>query len=172
VSSLGKWDQIIALLKRIDRDRPDIKTVILDDIGHVMVKEAFARISESGFGKFNEIGHHMSQIFNCIENLRADLIVVFMFHAGTEFPDGLPAQTKIKTFGKVIDSWYKPEEAFEIVLFSDVEFDAEDGEPIFQFITKRTPSISQAKTPAGMFDERKIPNDLGLLTKRIIEFYG
>lgn len=160
---------MVKILKAVSEKRPEINTIVLDDIGHIMVKEAFARIKEGGYEKFTDIGKHMYEIFNTVDHLRDDLFVVFMFHQKTELVDGYIPQVKIKTIGKILDSWFNPEESFDVLMYTDVEF-GQDGQANYGFITNKTAEYP-AKSPQGMFDIR-IPNDLNLVINQIQEYYN
>lgn len=50
--------KIIKLLRIIDKERPDIKNIIIDDFQYIMVEEFMNRVTEKGFDKFSEIGQH------------------------------------------------------------------------------------------------------------------
>ena len=145
---LTKYDEIIAQLKHISANRPEIKTVILDDVGHVMVKEAFRRVKETGFAKFTDIGKHMFDIFDEVERMRDDITVIFMFHQSKEVIEGSEPEVKIKTIGKILDNWLNPEEAFEIVLYT-TNTTTKDG-TVYHFVTNRTTELP-AKSPEDMF---------------------
>lgn len=61
-----------------------------------------------------------------------------------------------------------------MVLFSAIQYN-DKGEPNYGFYTHRckigTTEIP-AKTPNEMFEEDFIPNDLGMVTKTMQEYYG
>lgn len=70
---------------------------------------------------------------------------------------------------KLIDNIITLEGMFTVVLFTDVEKTKEGIR--YSFITQNSGS-NTAKTPMGMFDEYKIPNDLNLVKSKINEFYN
>lgn len=61
-----------------------------------------------------------------------------------------------------------------MVLYSDIQYN-DKGEASYGFFTHRTKQGTieiPAKTPADMFEEDFIPNDLALVTKAMTEYYG
>lgn len=61
-----------------------------------------------------------------------------------------------------------------MVLYSSVRYD-DKGNATYGFYTHRTMVGGveiPAKSPADMFNDDFIPNDLGLVTKAIKEYYG
>lgn len=65
-------------------------------------------------------------------------------------------------------------EVVPMLLYADVKYD-DKGNASFGFYTHRTMKGSieiPAKTPADMFTEDFIPNDLGIVVKAIEEYYN
>jgi hypothetical protein len=160
--------EIVSTIKGVAENRPEVKQIILDDIGHVMVKEAFVKAGHSGYGKFTEMGRNMFNIIEAAKNVRDDLNIVFMWHQTTELVDGFKPQVKIKTLGKVLDNWLNPEEVFTVVLYTQV--DTSEKGATYNFITNRDGTYP-AKSPKGMFESIKIPNDLKEVFQAISEYY-
>jgi hypothetical protein len=149
---------------------PNIKNIVIDDLGHIMVNEAMARIQESGFKKFNEIAMHMTQIFNEIDNMRDDIRVACHFHQVKTLVEGYKPEVKIKTIGKILETWYSIEELFDIVLYTDVHFD-EKKKPVYGYITEYSSELP-AKSPEGMFEESKVTNDLLKVLNTMEAYYN
>lgn len=167
--STESYSEIITVLRAIDANRPEIKTVILDDIGFVMQTEFFARSAEKGYDKFTDIGQHMFLILNTIKNMRDDINVILMFHTEQVFSGQMIVDTKIKTIGRLLDDKYEPRALMSICLFTNV---AEgEGELEYQFITNKQ-GVLPAKSPLGMFEETAIPNDMNYVITKINEYYG
>lgn len=81
---------------------------------------------------------------------------------------------KPSTVGKLIDSSYNPVEVVPMLLFSAVKFD-ENKQPIYGFYTHKVLDGNidiPAKSPAGMFEEDFIPNDLGIVVAAMNEYYN
>tara|TARA_R110000851_G_scaffold214993_7_gene367695 strand:+ start:422 stop:871 length:450 start_codon:yes stop_codon:yes gene_type:complete len=148
---------------------PHIKNVVIDDLGHIMINEALSRIKEPGFNKFSEIALHMTSIFNEIDEMRDDLRVACNFHVTRTLVDGYKPSVKIKTIGKILESWYVIEELFDVVLYTDVHF--ESKKPKYGYITEYTDE-APAKSPEGMFEEKKIDNNLNFVFDTLGSYYN
>lgn len=49
IADVNSYDQIISILQKISTSRPEIKTVVLEDVGYVMFIEEFKRANEGGY---------------------------------------------------------------------------------------------------------------------------
>ncbi len=162
------------ILKVIDSKRPEIKNIILDDVGFIMATEFFEKANVQGFNKFTQLAKNFQSILDTAKSLRNDLNVVFMFHE--EMTDNNESK-KIKTVGKLLDNQYDPLATVSIALFTSVDY-SKDGnilKPNYSFITNRTINNKgveiPAKSPEGMFEDMMIPNDLNYVIKMANEFY-
>ena len=130
--------------------------------------EYFKRASESGFGKFAEIGQNIARPLIAAVDLRDDLNVIITNHEETISEDFKPLR-KMKTIGKLVDNSLTMEGLFTVVLFTEIREKA-DGTTEYGFTTN-SDGTTTAKSPEGMFKEF-IPNDLGLVVKSINKYYG
>lgn len=165
---------IIALLKNINDKATYVKNVIIDDMSYIMRKEAFARAKESSYGKFTEMAQHFQQVVSTCESLRDDMNIFFCMHAEDVQSDKVLQTYKAATIGNMVDDKYNPIEVVPVLLFSDVVFD-EKGTPTYGFYTHRTMKGAvtiPAKSPADMFEEDFIPNDLAYVVKKMNEYYN
>ena len=168
ITSTTSHNEIVQILQAISESRPDVKRIVLDDVGFVMSTEFFKRSKETGFAKFSDIGHHMFQIINTAKSLRDDITVYFMFHEDIDFVEGQLPQRKIKTIGKLLDDKFNPAALFTILLYTDVDY-TKDGAQYY-FMTNRTADYP-AKSPMGMFEDLKIENDLSIVEQKMNEYY-
>lgn len=134
-----------------------------------MTTEFFQRASESGYSKYSELGQHMFQVIHTAKGLRNDINVFFMFHSEENVDANGGISKKILTVGKMLADKYNPAATFTICLYSNVEW-GKDGTPFYHFVTNRTNEFP-AKSPKGMFEDIKIPNDLNFVTKSIKNYY-
>lgn len=172
--STSDWSVVGKTIIEIGQKKPEIKTIIIDDAGFIMTTELFNRSSEKGYEKFTEIGTHMQRILSCAKDQREDLTVIFIFHEDDDTSDRIKVSKKVKTIGMMLEDKYNPLGVVTIALFTNVDFN-KDGEAVYSFITNRTlinGVIIPAKSPEGMFDSLKIPNDLDLVIKKIKQYYG
>jgi len=158
---------VIQMLKHVNVNRPDIKNIVTDDYNYIGAFEYFKRASESGFGKFAEIGQHIANPLIEASTLRDDLKVFIINHDETITEDYKPLR-KMKTIGKLVDNSLTMEGLFTIVLFTEVKVD-KDGKRDYGFITNSDGSTT-AKSPEDMFEDF-IPNDLGFVAKKIDDYY-
>jgi hypothetical protein len=77
---------------------------------------------------------------------------------------------KIKTAGKLIDNQVLLEGLLTVCLYTLVE-ENKDGTANYQFLTNRFRKYP-AKSPDGMFQETKIPNNLQLVVDNLTNYYN
>lgn len=172
--NVDDYSTIITYLQAVDSKAPHVKNIVLDDVIYTMRKEYFRRAKESGYTKYTELAAHFQQIISTCENLRDNLNVFFILHSEDIVSDGTITGYKVSTIGKLLDSQYNPVEVVPIVLYAAIQYD-EKGTPSYGFYTHAFKEGSVevlAKSPAGMFEEDFIPNDLGLVVKAMDEYYG
>ena len=172
--NVDEYTQIINLLNSIDQKATHVKNVIVEDMTYVMRKEFFKRAKETGYGKYTELAQHFQQIISTCENMRENINVFFILHSEPVQSDKVTIGFKVSTIGALIDNQYNPVEVVPMVLYSAIKYD-EKGNATYGFYTHRcmegTVEIP-AKSPADMFEEDFISNDLGLVVKAMNEYYG
>lgn len=171
IADISSYDQIITVLKKISDDRPDIKTVVIEDAGYIMFIEEFRRANETGYSKFSDMANHMYQIMTTAKHCREDLNIVFVFHENLEVKDGYGLIREIKLGGKMIKEKFSPEENLTMILYTKVEYDPVAKQSKYSFITNTT-DIYPAKSPKGMFDTFEIPNDINYVINKANEYYS
>jgi hypothetical protein len=158
-------------LQHINKNLPNVTTVVVDDSTFLSAKELDRRRDENGYQKFNDIAHDFLALSEVANTLRPDLNVYFMHHV-KEVGDGVLEDKFIKAMshGKMIDENLASIEAqFEIVLLScKINGDGDD----FQYKFKTRDKYSSAKTPMGMFSDALIDNDLDKVNKAIACYYS
>ena len=125
-------------------------------------------------GKYTELAQHFQQVISTIEKMRADLNIFIMLHAEDVSSDKVLVGYKVSTIGNLVDSQYNPVEVVPMVLYSAVKYD-DKGNATYGFYTHRHMEGMveiPAKSPADMFEEDFIPNDLGIVVKAMAEYYG
>ena len=137
------------------------KTIVIDDFQYLLANEFMRRSGETGFQKFTEIGKHAWDVLTAANNLLDDVRVYILTHS-EQLDSG---RTKAKTIGKLLDEKITVEGLFTIVLKTDVV----DGEYTF---TTRNSGRDTVKSPMGLFDDERIPNDLRAVDEAISEYYG
>ena len=71
----------------------------------------------------------------------------------------------------MVQDYITPEGKFDIVLFGNQTYDEQEKKVIKEYVTNFDGRFP-AKSPVGMFKEKYIPNDLGLVEKAIEEYYN
>lgn len=170
---IDDYTQAINMLQGIDKGASYVHNIIIDDAIYIMRKEYFRRAKEAGYSKYTELGMHFQQIISTIENMREDINVFLILHSEDIMSDNSIIGYKVSTIGKLLDSQYNPVEVVPMVLYSSVKYD-DKGVATYGFYTHRfMDGVIEipAKSPAGMFTEDFIPNDLGIVVKAMKEYY-
>lgn len=156
-------DEIATLCKAIS-DTPKIKNLVIDDCGYIMGFDVIENANKRNYDKWTALAVNFMKVINAAKNARMDLNVIMMFH--TEV--GKDERIKIKTSGAMLDNNIYLDGLFTTILESEIR---KDGETLkFGFRTKSDGS-STCKSPAGMFKEDFIPNDMGLVLDVMQEYY-
>jgi hypothetical protein len=112
----------------------------------------------------------MVELFREARKLRDDIKVFYLSHPETIEDGGDIIGYKIKTAGKLIDNQVLLEGLLTVCLYTLVE-ESKDGSASYNFITNRFKKYP-AKSPDGMFDEVKIPNNLQYVCNKLDEYYN
>lgn len=148
------YEVIEKILNDVDRNRKDVKVVVIDTLYYIIMSQFMDKAKTKGFDKYVDMGLSFWKLMNHIDTLREDLTVICMSHTSTEeFGErgfDVPG-------GKLVKEKVKPEGLSTIVLETEVEY--KDGNPDFKFLTQHA-GDGLAKSPEGMFPSRHIPNDL------------
>ena len=123
-------------------------------------------------GKYNDIGNIAFQLIQTALNSRDDLTVFIMTHSETvtNAQTGLPMDV-MKSIGKLVTEKFNMEGCFNYVLFANSEVvEGENGPRINKYFITQSDGSNTAKTPIGVFDSVKIPNDLGYILDKITEY--
>ena len=144
-------------------NNPNLKRYVIDDSQYLLVNEFFDRAKESGYQKYTDMALNFRNLIHDI-NRKAPDDVVFYFLHHTEF-DSNSGKVKAKTVGKMIDQYLTLEGCFDIVLLAQT-----DGKEHY-FVTQ-SDGLTTCKTPAGMFPDVKIDNDLKAVDDALRAYWG
>ena len=152
---------------------------VIDDSQYLMAFEAFDRALETGYGKFTEMAKHFydlvtgckqaTTIWEKDPKSRAwhdtgkplpETNIYFLHHL--EKDDS--GYIKPKTQGRMIDEKLNLAGMFSIVLLAGTD----GNEYWFQ---THSDGMSVVKSPMGMFENDRIPNDLAMVDKTIRDYY-
>lgn len=160
--------EVTRLLKTISEKATHIKNVVIEDSNYLMGFRMVEKATEVGYTKFSIMAKDMVDMFRTARRLRDDLVIFYFSHPETIEDSGEIIGYKIKTAGKLIDNQVLLEGLLTVCLYTDVE-DTKDGAN-YSFLTNRYRK-RPAKSPDGMFDSIKVPNNLQLVKDAIVEYY-
>lgn len=163
-------NEISRLLKTISEKAPHIKNIVIEDANYVMGFSMVAKATEKGYEKFSVMAKETVEMIKTAKSLRDDLIVFYFSHPDIIEDSGEIVGYKIKTSGKLIDSQINLEGLFTVVLYTNVE-ENKDGSFEYSIITNRYKK-KPAKSPDGMFEQIKVPNNLQEVVNKIKEYYN
>lgn len=136
------------------------KAFVIDDSQYLMCFESFARVKETGYGKFTDFALHFYNLVQfVIRKTAPDVIVYFLHHTETTET----GKVKAKTMGKMLDNQLTLEGLFSIVLNC-----VTDGKT-HSFLTQ-SDGFTTCKSPMGMFPD-VIDNDLKAVDQAIRDYY-
>ena len=138
--------------------RPEVRTIVIDTIGSLMVADEMRRMKEKGYDKWQDLAQCVWNLVDAAYTLRDDLTIIFIAHTQTERDDSGYLFTRIKTSGKKLEKICL-ESKFTTVLIAKCN----SGQYIFETHAKN----STAKSPMGLFDEDEIPNDITKVIKAL-----
>jgi hypothetical protein len=163
-------NEITRLLKTISEKATHIKNIVIEDSNYIMGFNMVAKATETGFTKFSLMARDMVDLFRAARMLRDDIIVFYFTHPEVIEDSGEIIGYKIKTAGKLIDNQVLLEGLMTVCLYALVE-EQKDGTASYNFVTNRFRKFP-AKSPSGMFEEIKIPNNLQEVVDRVNEYYS
>jgi ABC-type dipeptide/oligopeptide/nickel transport system ATPase component len=162
-------NDISRLLKTLSEKATHIKNIIIEDSNYIMGFSMVEKAEEIGFRKFSIMAKDMVDLFRTARKLRDDITVFYLSHPETIEDSGEIIGYKIKTAGKMIDNQVLLEGLLTVCLYTLVE-ENKDGTANYQFVTNRYRKMP-AKSPDGMFDQIKIPNNLQLVVDTLNKYY-
>lgn len=162
--------EITRLLKTISESAKHIKNVVIEDSNYMMAFRMAEKATEVGYTKFTVLAKDMVDLFREARKLRDDLKIFYFTHPETVEDSGEIVGYKMKTSGKMLDNQITLEGLFTICLYTHVE-ENKDGTASYYFVTNRFKKYP-AKSPDGMFEEIKIPNNLKTVVDKINEYYN
>lgn len=149
------WIAMSAIMRKTKR-----KVIVIDDFQYVLANEFMRRSDERGYDKFTEIAKHAWELFNVANTLPDDVRVYLLSHTQTNEQGDI----KLKTIGKMLDEKITPEGLFTIVLrtvVTDKDY----------FFSTRNNGRDTVKSPIGLFDSERVPNDLAAIDAQISHYY-
>lgn len=145
---------------------PTINTVVVDTMNAVMVDDEMKRMYEKGYDKWADVATAVYDIIiRCNESPKKDLVIFLVFHEESFLDEDGVRTTHILTNGKKLNK-IQLETKMTTVLWAKVK--GEDGKNEHWLETKM--NNNTAKSPEGMFDNFKMPNNFEEIRKKVIEY--
>jgi len=161
---------IVNTLKVIPEKAKHIKTIVIDTINRVMTDKVMGERHIKGFEKWASLSGGIYDIFTVINQVVPDDVDVFVLsHSDEGYTDMGAQYRKVMTAGKQLDKIVL-ESMSSVVLFTHIESDGK-GKNEYFFQTQ-TDGVSTAKSPAGMFEDYQIPNDLKMVKDTMHKYYN
>lgn len=158
---------IIKVLHYVGNHRDDIKHIVLDDGQYIMSQEFMDNALKAGYEKFNKMAKNMFDVIDAGIRLPNNKNFILMTHS-----EEIDGKTDIKTLGKMLSDKVNLAGLFTVVLYTDVKVTSSATR--YSFVTNQHINdrgiVIMAKSPAGMFEEKLIPNDLGLVLDKIEKY--
>lgn len=150
--------KVRTIMDAVNERRPEIKTLVIDTIGSIMVADEMRRMKEKGYDKWQDLAQCIWDIVDSALMYRPDLTVIFIAHTQTERDDSGFLFTRIKTSGKKLDKICLESKFTTVLIVKCV-----GGKYIFETHAKN----STAKSPMGLFESDEIPNDITEVIKAL-----
>lgn len=170
---IGNWlvsnnyAQIEKILKAINKTRPDIKVIILDDINYLLSNETFENAQTKGYEKFTILAKNYYDLLTDCQLLNDNLTVVVVSHI-ENFGTDLDPQFRLWTTGKMLTNQINLDGMFSYIIYSERYID-DDDEVHYRFKT-RTDGNDTCRSVAGCFTEKYVEPDMKAIIDRINTF--
>lgn len=152
---------VMATMKRVNKDFPDKKVIVIDTLNGIMVGDEMRRIKEKNYDKWVDLAQSVYYIVDSANKLRDDLTIIFTAHTQTDTDDNGYFFTHIKTNGKKLNKICL-ESKMTTVLLSKKSGD--------KYVFETQSNRSSAKSPMGAFDSLEIDNDIVKVLKALEDF--
>lgn len=170
---LGNWlvsnsyEKINKILQIISKTRPDVTTVVIDDINYCLSNEIMENALTKGYEKFTMQAKNYYDLIANAQELRDDLTVVLISHIINDGTDIEP-QYKLYSSGKMLDKTVNLDGLFSYIIYSE-RFVDENDEVQYRFKT-RTDGNDTCRSVAGCFEDKYIEPNMKKIIDRITEF--
>tara|TARA_R110000868_G_scaffold14426_4_gene67213 strand:+ start:27751 stop:28416 length:666 start_codon:yes stop_codon:yes gene_type:complete len=160
---------VLNKLKVVSDKAPHVKQIIIDDSNYLQTFNMMDKALETGYTKFTLLARDIVTLIQEAKKLRPDLIIYYITHTETVMDGDEISGYKLKTIGKMLDNQVVMEGLFTIILYAYIETKGDDS--TYYFLTNKVGRMP-AKSPNEMFAEKKIPNNLQLVSDTIREYYN
>ena len=164
----NNYAQIEKILKAINKTRPDIKVIILDDINYLLSNETFENAQTKGYEKFTILAKNYYDLLTDCQLLNDNLTVVVVSHI-ENFGTDVDPQFRLWTTGKMLTNQINLDGMFSYIIYSERYIDDDDDEVHYRFKT-RTDGNDTCRSVSGCFTEKYVEPDMKAIIDRINTF--
>ena len=164
----NSYEKIHKILDIVNRTRPDIKTIVIDDINYCLSGEIMDNALIKGYEKFTMQAKNYYDLITSAGELRDDLTVVFISHIINDGTD-IDPQYKMYSSGKMLDKTVNIDGLFSYIIYSERYIDEATGEVGYRFKT-RTDGNDTCRSVAGCFSEKYIEPNMQTIIDTINKF--
>jgi len=157
--------EMIKVIERVNTNRPDIKTLIVDDVQYVLLNSYMRKCKEplkpkeSGFQKYSDLATEYWLLMTALTSCRNDLLTIALSHNEVD----MQGKSIIKSVGKLLSEKISIEGMFTTVLQTALV----EGKYLFQ---TQGDEGTIAKSPMDMFENKYIENDLSYVINKVKEY--
>ena len=141
-----------SILKAINKTRPDIKVIVLDDINYLLSNETFENAQTKGYEKFTILAKNYYDLLTDCQLLNDNLTVVVVSHI-ENFGTDVDPQFRLWTTGKMLTNQINLDGMFSYIIYSERYIDDDDDEVHYRFKT-RTDGNDTCRSVSGCFTEK------------------
>lgn len=161
-----KAPEITQKIEEINKSRPEITSIIIDDFHALMTNQFLDALGEERKGKavfslYDQIAKDVHETLKAARNTRKNLVVFLLAHSML----GEDGKIRCKTVGKMVDNKVSIEGDCTIVLHCVTR---KGGEHVF---LTHDDGVSIAKSPLEMFPSDAIGNDIAEVLKAMEAYY-
>ena len=164
----NSYEKINKILDIVDRTRPDIKIIVIDDLNYCLSGEIMDNALVKGYEKFTMQAKNYYDLITNAGELRDDLTVVFISHIINDGTD-IDPQYKLYSSGKMLDKTVNIDGLFSYIIYSERYIDEASGEVGYRFKT-RTDGNDTCRSVAGCFAEKYIEPNMKTIIDTINKF--
>ena len=164
----NNYTQIEKIMKVVSKTRPEIKVIVLDDCNYLLSNETFANVMTKGYEKFNILAKNYYDLIQTCQDLRDDLVVVFISHI-ENFGTDIDPEYRLWTTGKMLTNQINLDGLFSYIIYSERYIDDKDEEVKYRFKT-RTDGNDTCRSVAGCFEDKYIEPNMKTVIDTINSF--
>lgn len=163
----SNYERINKMLDVINKTRPEINTIVIDDVNYCLSSEIMDNALIKGYDKFVIQAKNYYDLITNAGELRDDLTVVFISHIINDGTDMDP-QYKMYSSGKMLDKTVNIDGLFSYIIYAE-RYITDAGEVGYRFKTK-TDGNDTCRSVDGCFADKYIEPNMQIVLDTITKF--